>query len=158
MGRSEKRKRPPSIGWREWVGLPELGVANIKAKLDTGARSSALHAHELERFRRKDGDWVRFVIHPIQRETRHTIHATAKVVDDRPVRNSGGAVERRPVIVTTVALSGVEWRIELTLTKRDEMGFRLLLGREAIRRRFLVDPGRSFLHGRPERPSTKRRR
>lgn len=149
------KKEPRIIGWREWLGLPGLGVEAIKAKVDTGARSSALHAFDIERFRRKGADWVRFVIHPRQRETKTTIFAEARLFDERHVRSSSGARELRPVIVTDVLISGEIWPIELTLTNRDEMGFRMLLGREALRRRFLVDPSRSYVQSKKKKTKKK---
>jgi hypothetical protein len=136
------------LGWREWAALPELGVGAIKAKLDTGARTSSLHAFGLTRFERDGTDIVRFEIHPHQRSDRDAIVVEAEVVDERWVRNSGGQRELRPVIETVVRMGGKRWRIELTLTRRDEMGFRMLLGRQALRRRALVDPGTSYRAGR----------
>ena len=134
-----------AIGWREWLVLPDLGITNIKAKIDTGARSSALHAFDLEVFKRQGLDWVRFNVHPHQRNNHDTITAEAELLDMRNVRNSGGQNQPRPVIQTTVLLKGQQWPIELTLTNRDVMGFRMLLGRQAVRQRFLVDPGRSYI-------------
>lgn len=135
------------IGWREWIALPDLGVPRIKAKVDTGARSSALHAFAVERFRRGGKSMVRFQVHPIQRNDRDVVSAEAEMLEERNVRDSGGHLERRPVIRTIVRLPGREWKIEVTLTNRDEMGFRMLLGREALTRRFVIDPARSFLAG-----------
>lgn len=142
--------RLPMIGWREWLALPDFGVVAVKAKIDTGARSSSLHAFGLERVERDGEPWVRFAVHPLQRSARETVEVEAPLADWRWVRNSGGREELRPVVVTTVELLGRRWPIELTLTKRDAMGFRMLLGRQAIRRRFVVHAGRSFLAGRPE--------
>jgi hypothetical protein len=141
----------PVIGWREWVGLPELGVDGVKAKVDTGARSSSLHAWDIE----VDGDVVRFSVHPVQDDDDIVVQAEAPLVEHRDVRSSNGDVEERPVIRTVAVLRGEQIPIELTLSRRDEMGFRMLLGRSAVRRRFLVDPGRSFLGGgdRLTRPS-----
>ena len=133
------------IGWREWISLPDLGVTEIKAKIDTGARSSALHAYDVERFRRRGRDFVRFGIHPLQRNDRRVVLAEAELVDERNVRDSGGHVEHRPVIRTTAQMNGRIWKIDVTLTNRDEMGFRMLLGRQAVRGHALVDPGRSYL-------------
>jgi len=144
---SGAEKQLPMIGWREWVALPELGIATIKAKVDTGARSSALHAFDIDFFSRQGKRMVRFKVHPCQRDTQQTVAAEAELVDERGVRNSGGRLETRPVIRTTVELMGERWPIELTLTNRDAMGFRMLLGRQALRRRFLVHAGRSFLAG-----------
>ncbi|MBE7386211.1 MAG: ATP-dependent zinc protease [Leptolyngbya sp. SIO1E4] len=132
------------IGWREWLSLPDLNVAQIKAKVDTGARSSALHAFDIEYFNQDDCSMVHFKMHPLQRNTSFTVEATAAVLGKRPVRNSGGQTQDRPVIRTLVCLGGQQWPIELTLTNRDVMGFRMLLGREAIRHRFLVDSGDSY--------------
>jgi hypothetical protein len=136
-------------GWREWVRLPELNVGPMKAKLDTGARSSSLHAFALEAFRRDGREWLRFSVHPIQRDSVTTVEAEAELVDHRVVRNSGGHSELRPVIRTELALGDKRWPIELTLTRRDEMGFRMLLGRQAIRGHFAVDAGKSFRLSRP---------
>jgi hypothetical protein len=137
------------IGWREWVALPDLGVTRVKAKIDTGARSSALHAFDLEHFRRRGHDMVRFAIHTLQRSNKRVIVAEAEMMDERIVRSSNGVNALRPVILTRVELLGESWPIELTLASRDEMGFRMLLGRQALRGRFLIDPGRSYLTGRP---------
>lgn len=138
------------IGWREWVALPALGVHSIKAKVDTGARSSTLHAFNVERFERHGRAMVRFQAHPVQRNDDYIVAAEALLLDDRIVRNSGGQSELRPVIETSVQLGNSLWTIELTLTNRDEMGFRMLLGRQAVRRRYLVDPGRSYLQPLPD--------
>ncbi len=151
----EKTRRAlPTIGWREWVGLPDLGIAQIKAKVDTGARSSSLHAFDIEPFQRDGVDWVRFRVHPVQRDTAEAVTAEAKILDRRSVRSSSGRAAMRPVISTRVALLGVTWPIELTLANRDAMGFRMLLGRQAIRSRFLVDAGGSYYGGRPARKKT----
>lgn len=135
----------PVIGWREWVSLPDLGILGIKAKIDTGARSSAIHAFEVEPFQHQGQSMVRFKVNPLQRDRTCVVVATAPLLEERIVRNSGGHAQRRIVIETPVTLGGQVWPIELTLTNRDVMGFRMLLGRQAIRRRFLVDSGRSYL-------------
>ncbi|MFH7242470.1 MAG: ATP-dependent zinc protease [Spirulina sp.] len=137
------------IGWREWVALPNLGVPAIKAKVDTGARSSALHAFDLEHFDRNGATMVRFQAHPIQRDDQYIISVEAVLLEERWVRNSGGQEELRPVIETTVQVGEHIWPMELTLTNRDVMGFRLLLGRQAVRQRYLVDPGHSYLQPLP---------
>jgi len=141
------RTRIPNlvIGWREWVSLPALGVERIKAKIDTGARSSSLHAYDVEVFQRRGAEHVRFLLHPIQRSTRETVRAEALLVDRRMVRSSGGHETLRPVIETTLELGGRRWPIEVTLVNRDAMGFRMLLGRQALRGRTVIDPSRSFL-------------
>ncbi len=139
----------PIIGWREWLKLPSLGVEAIKVKVDTGARSSALHAFELEEFVADDGQaMVRFKVHPFQRDLTTTVECVTPLVDRRRVRSSHGHETLRPVIRATLELAGQQCEIEVTLAARDAMGFRMLLGREAIRRRFVVDPGRSFVTGR----------
>ena len=143
------RMRRDVVGWREWVRLPELGVFVIKAKIDTGARSSSLHAFNVETFRRRGALWVRFQIHPRQRSIDTSIRTEARVLEHRAVRSSSGHLTQRPVIVTHIELLGQCWPIELTLANRDEMGFRMLLGREALRQRLLVDPGRSYVAGQP---------
>lgn len=142
---------PPVIGWREWVGLPDLGVAQIKVKVDTGARSSSLHAYELELFQREGAEWVRFQVQPVQRRRSQSVWVEAPVFDMRSVRSSSGRASLRPVIITNVTLLGITWPVEVTLASRDKMGFRMLLGREAIRRRFLVDAGKSYYGGKPPR-------
>ncbi|MFO8039354.1 MAG: RimK/LysX family protein [Sodalinema sp.] len=137
---------PQTIGWREWLSLPELGITQIKAKIDTGARSSALHAYDIEDIPPLgDRPRIRFKVHPQQRDTMTVVTAQADILDRREVRNSGGKAELRYVIVTPVQLAQHQWSIELTLTNRDVMGFRMLLGRQAVRGRFLVDPGHSYL-------------
>ena len=152
------------VGWREWIALPELGIAAVKAKIDTGARSSSLHAFNIETFDRGGSPWVSFDVHPMQRDAEVTVHAEARVLEYRHVRSSSGHQTLRPVIRTQLALGGRRWSAELTLAARDEMGFRMLLGREALRGRFLVEPGRSFLVGKSpvakatEKKSTKRKR
>jgi hypothetical protein len=144
----KKRRTPPEVlGWREWAGLPDFGVEAIKVKLDTGARTSSLHAFDLTHFERAGRPMVRFEVHPVQRSADDAVVVEAPVVDERWVRNSGGARELRPVIETTVRIGERAWPIELTLTRRDEMGFRMLLGRQALKRKALVDPGRSFRAG-----------
>lgn len=142
----KEQEQLPVIGWREQVALPDLGIQQIKAKIDTGARSSALHAFDVEIFKRDGKPMVRFKVHPYQRDTHRTITAEAELLDQRQVRNSGGQTQVRPVIQTTIELNGYTFPIELTLTNRDVMGFRMLLGRQAVRRRFLVDAGQSFLY------------
>jgi len=141
----------PHIGWREWVSLPALGVPHIKAKIDTGARSSALHAFDIEYARRGGVNYVRFVIHPLQRSAKRGVTVEVPLLGQRSVKSSNGIVSRRPVILTEIKILGQRRMLELTLVSRDAMGFRLLLGREAIRNGFLVDAGRSFLGGRPKK-------
>jgi len=148
---NHKKPGLPVIGWREWVGLPDFGIKTIKVKVDTGARTSSLHAFDDHVFDRDGVQWVRFKIHPVQRKSNKPVKAEAMVLEFRSVRSSSGVAALRPVIITNVELLGITWPVELTLAIRDEMGFRMLLGREAFRRRFLVDAGKSFYGGRPKR-------
>ncbi len=134
----------PIIGWREWAALPELGVDRIKAKIDTGARTSALHAFDIELYKKRGRDWVRFTIQPEQRNAANKQWCTCPVRETRMVTNSGGTREQRFVIETVLNMGDQSWPIEITLTNRDQMGFRMLLGRTAIKGHFLVNPGRSF--------------
>ena len=137
------------------MSLPEYGVDTIKAKLDTGARTSSLHAIGMERFQRGGAEMVRFEIHPEQRSRATRVDVEAAVTDERWVRNSGGYRELRPVVETSVRIGEEVWTIELTLTRRDEMGFRMLLGRQALRKRAVVDPGSSYRAGRRKKTKKK---
>ncbi|HET6379162.1 MAG TPA: ATP-dependent zinc protease [Methylocella sp.] len=141
------QKEPLTIGWREWAALPELNVRAIKAKIDTGARTSALHAYRIEPFRRAGALWLRFELHPLQRSDAMTVACEAPAIDERMVKNSGGGTERRYVIRTLLKLGDEAWPIELALANRDQMGFRMLLGRTALEGRALIEPGRSYLLG-----------
>jgi len=142
---------PITLGWREWVSLPALGIGRIKAKIDTGARTSALHAFEIEALVEDGRQRVRFKMHPIQRDSETVTECVADVVDRRMVSDSGGHREMRWVIATTVVVGPHSWPAEFTLTSRDDMLFRMLLGRTAIAGRAKVDPGRSYLVGRKPR-------
>jgi hypothetical protein len=135
------------VGWREWAVLPDLGIPQIKAKIDTGARTSALHAFEVLPFRENGKQMVRFSLHPYQRNVNVVKECVAEVADQRWVTDSGGHREKRYLIVTTVTLGEQQWQIEVTLTNRDNMKFRMLLGRTAMENRFIVDPGASYLVG-----------
>ncbi|MGB8360568.1 MAG: RimK/LysX family protein [Acidimicrobiia bacterium] len=148
---AKKNDKRPIIGWREWVALPDLGIREIKAKIDTGADNSSLHAFDLVRFEEDGKSMVRFTIHPHQRKRKPSVDCVAEVVGERKVKNPGGRSEIRPVIRTTLIVAGEELDALVNLTTRDEMTFRMLLGRRTIRRNFLVDPGRSYLGDRPAR-------
>ena len=136
------------LGWEEWVALPGLGLPAVKAKIDTGARTSALHASQIELRGEGARKTVRFVIHPSPRRRDIAIICEAPVLATRDVTSSNGEREHRPVIETTIAIAGRQWTIEVTLTNRETMSYRMLIGRQALRGGVLVDPGASFRQGR----------
>lgn len=135
------------VGWREWVSLPNLGIQLIKAKVDTGARTSTLHAMQMRRFRAHMKDKLEFVVHPLQRNDTQEILCKANLLDMRTITDSGGKREHRYVIETMLILGKDQYPIELSLTDRSTMGFRMLLGRMAIKNKYLVNPHVSYLMG-----------
>lgn len=139
------------VGWREWVSLPQAGVPWIKAKIDTGARSSAIHAFDVDAHVVAGEQRVRFSIHPWQRADDDVAELTLPVLDRREVRSSNGQTEERYAVAMDVVLAGRTVTTVMTLSNRDEMGFRLLIGREALEQGFLVDSAGSYLGGRPKR-------
>jgi hypothetical protein len=146
LSRQDRARPIQTIGWREWVALPGLGITRLKAKIDTGARTSALHTFSVKPFEYQDGtEWVRFGVHPDQHSTVTEIFCEAPILDRRVVRDSGGHEEERIVIGADMLIGQEKLRTELTLTARDDMLFRMLLGRTAMRGRFIVDPSRSFV-------------
>ena len=141
----KKKKSRKIIGWREWIDLPDLGISGIKVKVDSGARTSALHATKIRYLEQHDGEtWVSFMV-TAEMSPRRTIRVRAPLVEQRLVRSSLGHATLRPVIHTNVQLGDETWPIEITLVNRDPMGFRMLLGRQALRSRFYIHPARSFI-------------
>jgi len=139
-----------TIGWREWISLPELGLPFIKAKIDTGARTSCLHAFDVKPFNKDSEEWVRFGIHPYQNDSGREIYCEAKVLDKRTVTDSGGHKEERYVISTKLELPDKQYlTAEITLSNRDSMRFRMLLGRTAMETNFTVNPAESYMLGKP---------
>ncbi|MGB5324532.1 MAG: RimK/LysX family protein [Pseudomonadales bacterium] len=135
------------IGWREWCALDDLDLPAVAAKIDTGAKTSSLHAFNLEFFKQKKDDWVSFYVHPVQRHKKPEIRCEARVADSRKVVSSNGMAERRPVISTAIKLGKHSFNTEVTLSNRDEMGFRMLIGRQTLSKRFIVDPALSWALG-----------
>jgi ribosomal protein S6--L-glutamate ligase len=133
------------LGWEEWIALPDLGLPAIKAKIDTGARTSALHATYIAPFAEDGIDYVRFAVRPIPARDDIEITATARVTDRREVTSSNGDTEERYVIRTPMSVGAQAWPIEITLTNRATMTYRMLIGRQALKDRAMVDPSASFL-------------
>jgi ribosomal protein S6--L-glutamate ligase len=133
------------IGWQEWVSLPNLNIPIIKAKVDTGARTSSLHADRIEHFQKSGMPFVYFEVYPIQKNGAITLKCEAPLIDRRQVKSSCGEEEHRPVIITTITLNDIRWEIELNLTNRDHMGYRMLLGRNAMKNHLIIDPSERFL-------------
>ena len=136
------------LGWEEWVGLPLLGLPSLKVKVDTGARTSALHARLIEPFSRNGIDHVHFKVHPVPRRPAIEIDCAAPIQDQRVVTSSNGEPELRYVITTDIEIGDRRWPIEITLTNRESMRFRMLIGRQALQPGMLVDPTAAFLHPR----------
>jgi hypothetical protein len=133
------------IGWREWIQFPDFKNAKVKAKVDSGARTSSLHAYNVKVITEKGVKKVHFELFPNQDNKEGKVIVKAPLVDYRNIKSSNGHQEKRPVIITPIKMFDEIWTVEITLTNRDIMGFRMLLGRQAIRNRFVIDVGRSFL-------------
>jgi len=147
----------PVLGWREWIELPDMKLGPIKAKVDTGARTSCLHAFELEPFTKDGQPWVRFKVHPIQKDDSLVVDCEAPVSDERPVTDSGGHTEQRYVICTRMRVGAWEESVEMTLTGRDNMRFRMLIGRTTMKAGgFVVNPALSYQAGRKRKNKLKR--
>lgn len=140
-----------TLGWREWASLPELNIPSIKIKIDTGAKTSALHAFNIEVFQKNQKDFLRFNVHPQQNNESTIVHCEAPIVEQRLIKDSGGHKEIRYVIETKLVLGNKEWPIEVALTNRSDMRFRMLLGRRAMVDHVLVDPYSSYLCGKLEK-------
>lgn len=153
---SEPTHSSTVAGWREWVSLPDADVRWIKAKLDTGARTSALHAFDVEELEREGNAFVRFSIHPWQKSEEDARTVELPLLDRRLVRSSSGHEEERLAVPMRMLLAGREITAEVTLTDRDEMGFRMLIGREALAQGYLVDSGISYAGGRPRRATRRK--
>jgi ribosomal protein S6--L-glutamate ligase len=138
------------IGSREYCSLPDLGIVLIKAKVDSGAKTTALHADNVEVFQKNGQDWVRFSIQPFKSNDKVVNQCEALLIDNRIIKSSNGSKENRYVIKTTIILSNQKWEIEVTLTNRNFMGFRMLLGREAMAGRVLIDPEKRYILGKPK--------
>jgi hypothetical protein len=132
------------LGWREWISLPDLGIDGIKAKIDTGARSSSLHAFDIQAIDINGEQWVEFKVHPQQHQTNTTVPCRARIKDYRQVTDSGGHRSMRYVIETTINIGAEQFTAEMTLADRSQMMFRMLVGRTAMKSRYTVDPGRSY--------------
>lgn len=150
-GRDNGTTESSVVGWREWIQLPDLGIPWIKAKIDTGARTSSLHAFDLREVEREGTRWVSFEVHPWQATADDAVRVEVPVHDVRQVRSSSGHAESRYVVLLPLVLAHRTVEAEVTLTDRDEMGFRMLIGREALARGFVVDPSASYAGGRPPR-------
>lgn len=135
------------VGNKEWCALPELGIPATKARIDSGAKTSSIHAFNIKKFHRDGETWVKFEVHPLQKNRRTSIHCEKPVIDQRSVKSSTGIAQLRYVISTTLQMGDKSWEIELTLANRDSMGYRMLLGREAMNGRIIVDPSHSYILG-----------
>lgn len=146
---SLKQQSHLTIGWKEWVALPDLNIKLLKAKIDSGAKTSVLHTFQIEPFKEGKKDRIRFWVHPLQRNISKEVQCEADIVDYRMVIDSGGHKEYRYVIQTRLSIEDSLFPIELSLTNRDGMRFRMLLGREAIKAHYLIDVSKAYLLDKP---------
>lgn len=137
------------IGACEWVALPSLGVPRLRARVDTGAKTCALHATDIATFIREDGQWVQFIAHTGFPDATHQVLCEARLVGIRQVRNTGGELEERYTIRTPIVIGHARWEVDITLSNREKMRYRMLLGRNAMKQHALVNPARTFLQGKP---------
>lgn len=135
------------IGWREWIAFPAFGDFLVKAKVDTGARTTAIHATDIKAIEKDGKQLVVFALFPHQDDHDTFVRCTAPLAEKRVITDSGGHEEERFIIITEIGLGEYRWEVEISLTQRDDMGFRMLLGRTAVRNRFIIDPGKSYLEG-----------
>lgn len=135
------------IGWQEWCLLPKLHIPAIKAKIDTGAKTSVLHAADIRPFHRRGKLYVHFMVHPLQRSLKYPIPCTALVIDQRTMMSTSGSQETRYIILSTLSLGDKSWDIEISLTNRDLLTFRMLLGRDALKTHTIIEPGKTLLQG-----------
>ena len=131
------------VGWKEWIALPEFGVDRLHAKFDSGATMSSLHAERIEEFKRGSNSWMRFFVIGDHDHVETPYHCNARLIEYRNIRSSNGSIESRPVIETILYIAGFQWPIEVTLSNRETLECRMLIGRSALAGRCLVDCGRS---------------
>ena len=158
MSVSDMKKNKLIVGWREWVSLPDLEIKSIKAKMDTGARTSALHTYFIEPIGDPEKPMVRFGVYPKQKSDKNGVICTADIIDHRRIVDSGGHPELRYIIRTSILVGDLKWPIDLSLTNREQMRFRLLIGRAAISEKLIIDPQLSFTLGRPLKVKQNRKR
>lgn len=146
--KTQRGPKPPKviIGWQEWCALPDLGLPGVLAKIDTGAKTSALHAVDIKPSKEMEG-WLDFKVQPVRRRRRPAIACSARCIETRAVTSSNGETEQRPVVEVQLSLGGHTFLTEVTLTNRDDMGLRMLIGRQSLKRRFIVDPSLSCCCG-----------
>jgi hypothetical protein len=135
------------VGWKEWVSLPDLNIPAIKAKVDTGARTSALHAFQISAVKKSSGHWVRYVVKPLRKNPEIEVPCESRLLERRDIKDSGGHVESRYVIETTVVMGAMTWSVALSLTNREDMLFRMLLGRTALSHNMIIYPHKKYLTG-----------